>query len=74
MNSSILSISTLAAVTAAIILPVNAVAITITAAVAGTLAILFADYGREIKPLRAGARTLPFIAHGRSAADMREAA
>jgi hypothetical protein len=74
MNSNILSIIALAAVTAAIILPVSAVAITITATIAGTLAILLADYGREIKPLRAGARTLPFVTHGHSVADMREAA
>jgi hypothetical protein len=74
MNSNMLPIAALAVATAAIILPVSAVAITVTATVAGTIAILLADYGREIRPLRSEARTLPFVASGRPTADMREAA
>jgi hypothetical protein len=75
MNIKILSpFAVLAAVAASIVLPVNAFAVTATFSAVGILAILYADYGREIRPLRAEGSTINFPAPGRSAAGLREAA
>jgi hypothetical protein len=75
MNSKSLSyLAVLAVVAASVVLPVSAVTVAITFSVAGVLAILCADYGREILPLRAEAGTVSFPQPGRAAPDMREAA
>jgi hypothetical protein len=75
MNIKILSaLAALSAVAASIVLPVNAYAVTTTFSVVGILAMLYADYGREIKPLLPQAATIPFSAPGRSTAGLREAA
>jgi hypothetical protein len=75
MNIKILSaVAVLAAIAASVVLPVNAFAVTTTFSVVGILAILYADYGREIKPLRPQATTIQFNAPGRATADLRQAA
>jgi hypothetical protein len=75
MNFKILSpFAVLAAIAAATVLPVNAFAVTTTFSVVGILAILYADYGREIRPLRTEGSTINFPSPGRSAAALREAA
>jgi hypothetical protein len=75
MNPRTLSIlSVLAVVAASAVLPVSAITAAITFSVVGILAILEADYGREIRPLRAEDSTVSFPSPGRSRAEMREAA
>jgi hypothetical protein len=74
MNSKSLSyLSVLAVLAASVVLPVSAITVAITFSVAGVLAILYADYGREILPLRAEAGTISFRLPDRPA-DLREAA
>jgi hypothetical protein len=74
MNSKTLSIlSVLAVLSASVVLPVSAITFAITFSVAGVLAVLCADYGREIGPLDAGAGTIAFRLP-RPTADLREAA
>ena len=75
MNFKIISpFAVLAAIAAATVLPVNAFAVATTFSVVGILAILYADYGREIRPLRTEGSAINFPAPGRSAAGLREAA
>jgi hypothetical protein len=75
MNSKSLSyLSVLAVLAASVVLPVSAITVAITFSVAGVLAILHADYGREILPLRAEASTISFGLPGPASADLREAA
>jgi hypothetical protein len=55
-------------------LPFGAAAAGITFALTGVLAILIADYGRSIEPLRVRAQVVPMGEPGRPASDYREAA
>jgi hypothetical protein len=61
-------------VAALLALPVNAAASGIALAVTGFLAVLFADYGRNLEPLRVSADVIPFTPPGRPACEMRDAA
>jgi hypothetical protein len=59
-NSSLPIQAFLAVLAAAIILPVSAGATFLALTMAGALAVLAADYGREVAPLRAQAPVVPF--------------
>ena len=75
MKTSILSIVAVLAVIAAFtLLAVNAVAATIAFSITGIMSVAVADYGRNLKPLRAESRVVPFNAPGRTAGGLREAA
>jgi hypothetical protein len=50
----------LAVIAAAALLPVGPAAASIAFTLAGMLAVLFSDYGREIEPVRAQASVIPF--------------
>jgi hypothetical protein len=52
----------------------NPLAASIAVTVTGILAILLADYGRELRPLRVAARPVPFTVPDRTPAGLREAA
>jgi hypothetical protein len=67
-------IAFLAAVVAFIFLPVSAAAASIAFSVTGIVSVLAGDYGRSMEPLRAESRAIPFVAPGRPAAALREAA
>jgi hypothetical protein len=66
-TSSLPIISFLVALAAAIFLPISAIAASVLLTVTGVLAILAADYGRTIEPVRAAAAVVPFEAPHRSA-------
>jgi hypothetical protein len=55
-------------------LPIDASAAGIALAVTGVVAILLADYGRNVEPLRASGDIVPFKAPERPFSDMRDAA
>ena len=74
MNTRILPvIAFLAALAAFVLLPVGAVAASMTLAVAGMLSVFVADYGRTIEPVTASAEIIAFSEHGNRGA-MRSAA
>jgi hypothetical protein len=73
-NSSLPILAFLAVLSAIILLPVGAAASSIALTVTGVLAILSADYGREMAPVRARSNVLPFEAPGRGPAGLKEAA
>ena len=62
MKSNTLPIASfLAAVVAFVMLPMSAPAATIAFTVTGVLAVLVADYGRSIEPLKLSAQARPFM-------------
>jgi hypothetical protein len=73
-NSSLPILAFLAVLSAIILLPVGAAASSIALTVTGVVAILAADYGREISPLGLRASVVPFEASGRNSAGLKEAA
>lgn len=73
-NSSLPILAFLAVLSAIILLPVGAAASSIALTVTGVLAILAADYGREMAPLSARSNVMPFEAPGRTSAGLKEAA
>jgi len=61
MNSNTLTLASASAAIAAIaLLPFSSVAAGVVFVAAGLLSVFVADYGREIKPLRAEARVIRF--------------
>jgi hypothetical protein len=73
-NSSLPILAFLAVLSAIILLPVGAAASSIALTVTGVLAVLAADYGREMSPLSVSASVIPFESSGRTAAGLKEAA
>jgi hypothetical protein len=73
-NSSLPILAFLAVLSAIILLPVGAAASSIALTVTGVIAILAADYGREMSPLYVRASVIPFEAPGRASAGLKEAA
>jgi hypothetical protein len=73
-NSSLPIISFLTVLSAIILLPVGAAASSIALTVTGVLAVLSADYGRELAPLGVPADVIAFEAPGRAPAGLKEAA
>jgi hypothetical protein len=75
MKSNTLPIASfLAAVAAFVMLPMSAAAAAIAFTVTGVLAVLVADYGRNVEPLRLPAQAIPFISNRGTPAGLREAA
>jgi hypothetical protein len=70
-NSSLPILAFLAAIAATIFLPLSATASGLALTVTGVIAMLAADYGRELAPLQLPSNVVPFEAarHGRSAAE-----
>jgi hypothetical protein len=68
------AVAFLAVIAAFAFLAVSAVAATIAFSVAGIVLVAVADYGRNLKPLRAESRVIPFDEAGRPADDLRDAA
>jgi len=64
----------LAAAAAFFLVPVSALAASLALSMPGILAVLVADYGRNLGPARVQSRLVPFDAPGRPSADLREAA
>jgi hypothetical protein len=73
-NSSLPILAFLAVLSAIILLPVGAAASSIALTLTGVLAILAADYGREMAPLSARSNVIAFEASGRSPVGLKEAA
>jgi hypothetical protein len=73
-NSSLPILAFLAVLSAIILLPVGAAASSIALTVTGVLAVLSADYGREMSPLNVSASVIPFESSCRSAAGHKQAA
>jgi hypothetical protein len=59
-NSSLPILAFLAAVAASIILPLSATASGIALTVTGVIAMLAADYGRQLSPLQLPSNVIPF--------------
>jgi hypothetical protein len=75
MKSNTLPIASfLAAVVAFVMLPMSASAAAIAFTVTGVLAVLVADYGRDIEPLALPARAIPFVSDACTSDELREAA
>ena len=75
MKSNTLPIvSFLAAVVAFVMLPMSAPAAAIAFTVTGVLAVLVADYGRNVEPLRLPAQAIPFTLDRGTPSGLREAA
>jgi hypothetical protein len=75
MKSNILPISAaLATVVVLALLPVSVTAAGIAATLVALLAILHADYGRNLEPLRPEFRATEFAFADRSQSELREAA
>lgn len=75
MKSNTLPIASfLAAVVAFVMLPMSAPAAAIAFTVTGVLAVLVADYGRNVEPLRLPAQATTFTSRHRGPAGLREAA
>jgi hypothetical protein len=73
-TSSLPILAFLAVLSAIILLPVGAAASSIALTVTGVLAVLSADYGREMSPLGVSASVVPFESPGRTTAGFKEAA
>jgi hypothetical protein len=73
-NSSLPALAFLAVLAAAIVLPVSAGAASIALTMSGVLAMLAADYGHEMAPLRDTARVVAFEGPSRTEAGLKEAA
>jgi hypothetical protein len=75
MNPRLLtSLCILAMIAAFLVVAVDAKAAAVAFTVAGILAVLVADYGRDIKPLRARGRLVSFEGTGSGRAELDEAA
>jgi|CZKI01.1.fsa_nt_gi hypothetical protein len=75
MKNSTLPILAFLAVTGALaLLAASAVAATIAFSVAGIISVAVADYGRNLEPLRAKSRVIPFDGAGRPEDTLRDAA
>lgn len=72
--TSLHRIALLGLVGAVLALPLNAAAAGIGLAVTGFLAVLFADYGRNMEPLRVASDVIPFNPPGNPVSEMRDAA
>jgi hypothetical protein len=73
-NNSIPILAFLAVLVATILLPISAGGACIALTVTGVLAILAADYGRTVEPLRVPANVIAFEIPGRKAAALGKAA
>ena len=73
-TSSLPILAFLAVLSAIILLPVGAAASSIALTVTGVLAVLAADYGREMSPVCVRASVIPFESPGRAPAGHKEAA
>lgn len=73
-NSSLPILSFLTVLAATIFLPVSAGVACIALTLTGVIAMLAADYGREIPPLRVQACVIPFEISGRKPAELENAA
>jgi len=69
-----ITLSTLAAVAAFLVMYANAGAAGTAYTTLGVLAMLYADYGRKVEPLRARARLISMKQAGDTPREMREAA
>lgn len=75
MKTTILPIiAFLAAIAAFVLLPVSAVAASISFSVIGMLCVIAADYGRSIEPVRVESPVIPFNPPGCQPAGFRQAA
>lgn len=77
MNIKVSLLHSLAAIGLAaslVALPIDATAAAITFALVGILAVLFADYGRNLEPLRVPAEVIPLDRPAGAAPDLRAAA
>ena len=75
MNSNVLTISSvLAAAAAVILLPVSTAAAAFTFTAVGILSVLVSDYSRTFRPFSPRAEIIPFNSTGRPSALLREAA
>jgi hypothetical protein len=75
MKTNLLQISAaLAAILVAALLPINVTAAAIVAVASGLLAILCADYGRSLEPLRPDVPVSPFSPAESMRAELSEAA
>jgi membrane protein implicated in regulation of membrane protease activity len=75
MKSNILAISAaLAAFVVAVLLPISVTAAGIAATLVSIVAILCADYGRNLEPLRPELKAAEFDFAGRNQAELSEAA
>lgn len=68
------NLSILAMIAAFLVVPVSAKAAVIAFTVTGILAVMMADYGRDLKPVRDRARLVPFEGTGCGQAEFDEAA
>jgi hypothetical protein len=73
-TTSLPIVSFLAALAAAIFLPIGATAACILLTVTGAAAILAVDYGREIQPLRVNASIVSFEPSAHKAVELNHAA
>lgn len=73
-NNSLPILAFLAVLAAAIFLPIGENAASIALTVTGVIAMLSADYGREMRPIRVPANIVPFEASGRRTAELGRAA
>jgi hypothetical protein len=73
-NTHLQNLALLGLISALLVLPVNAMAAEIAFSVTGLLAILFADYGRNMEPLKDPARSIPFSAPALPEPELRDAA
>lgn len=73
-TTSLPIVSFLAALAAAIFLPMGATAACILLTVTGAAAVLSADYGREIHPLRVSAPVVSFEPAAHKSAELNRAA
>jgi len=73
-NNSLPILAFLAVLAAALFLPIGENAASIALTVTGVIAMLSADYGRELRPLRVPANVVPFEATGHRTAGLRRAA
>ncbi|MGA2017494.1 MAG: hypothetical protein ABSH26_11095 [Opitutaceae bacterium] len=73
-NNSLPAVALLAAVLACVLLPVSAAAASIALSVTGIFSVLAADYGRNVEPVLAKSRAIPFNEPGCPPDGLREAA
>lgn len=66
--------SILAMSASVLVVPVSAKAAAVAFTVAGILAVVMADYGRDLKPVRVRGRQVPFEGAGSCRAELEEAA
>ena len=75
MKSNLITdLSVLAMIAAFLVVPVDAKAAAVAFTVTGILAVVMADYGRDLKPVRVRGRQVPFEGTGSGRAELDEAA